>query len=575
MKLFKKTSLDTADPTDTAALPLPKTFAWLARFRPLLEKRGIQFDQLRLILATKRLLAARESSGLGSMFNKRKRGQDASIKTAFLWNLFFGLILGLLMFLPTSILTTFTLFMTIQLLTSFLAILTTYSSLILDARDRSVFASRGVNDQTLSFARLINICFYLGMTLLAMGGPGLVMAGIHYGPVVALGGLIGLLLSGVLSLVMALFVYLLVLRFFDGERLRNMLNLVQILLMIGIYVGGQLPNLLPRSMSLFGMSISGQFNWLFLPAVPAWFVGLPMLFAGQVTVLSLTLTALSVVVPIALTLVFLHFSGVFEAYLEKLNQGDARTRKLGWWFRGVSALLTRPGEERTYFTLGWRVLGSERDYKLRVYPQLAYGIILPLIFVGGGLRDMPFSSAKHFIAYAGIGVIVALAPALVNLRFSSQPQAMAIFQYVPFTTHGLLLRGVVKAMFARLFLPPILFITILTTALGGFDALLAGIAVIIFTYGMTLMMGWPLVGSQFPFASVYSANANFSGGALGFASIFFGVIIAMIVIGIGGFLGGWLFPLGLIVLGLTLGMLLGHFYRTNLRYELKIKTTQE
>ncbi len=115
MKLFKKTSLDTADPTDTAALPLPKAFAWLARFRPLLEKRGIQFDQLRLILATKGLLAARESSGLGSMFNKRKRGQDASIKTAFLWNLFFGLILGLLMFLPTSILTTFTLFMTIQL----------------------------------------------------------------------------------------------------------------------------------------------------------------------------------------------------------------------------------------------------------------------------------------------------------------------------------------------------------------------------------------------------------------------------------------------------------------------------
>ena len=104
-----------------------------------------------------------------------------------------------------------------------------------------------------------------------------------------------------------------------------MLNLVQILLMIGIYVGGQLPNLLPRSMSLFGMSISGQFNWLFLPAVPAWFVGLPMLFAGQVTVLSLTLTALSVVVPIALTLVFLHFSGVFEAYLEKYNHGDALT----------------------------------------------------------------------------------------------------------------------------------------------------------------------------------------------------------------------------------------------------------
>ena len=101
--------------------------------------------------------------------------------------------------------------------------------------------------------------------------------------------------------------------------------------------------------------------------------------------------------------------------------------------------------------------------------------------------------------------------------------------------------------------------------------LLAGIAVIIFTYGMTLMMGWPLVGSQFPFASVYSANANFSGGALGFASIFFGVIIAMIVIGIGGFLGGWLFPLGLIVLGTNARHAAWAFLSNQPRYKLKLR----
>ncbi|KRK10211.1 hypothetical protein FD51_GL001895 [Lacticaseibacillus zeae DSM 20178 = KCTC 3804] len=572
MNRFKKAE---PEPTDPAALPLPKNFAWLTRLRPTLEKRGIQFDQLRLILATKSLLASRESSGLGSMFNNNKRRTGSGLRKTFLWNTLFGAVLGLLLLIPTSIVTTFTMFMTVQLLTSFLAILTSYSSLILDPRDRTVFAARGVNDRTLSFARLLNICFYLGMTLLAMGGPGIVISGFHYGPIVAIGGFIALLFSGVLSLMLALFVYLLILRFFDGERLRNMLNLVQILLMIGIYVGGQLPNLLPQSMSIFGASISDQFSWLFIPAFPAWFAGLPMLFAGQVTALSLMLASLSVVIPIAMTLTFLHFSGVFEVYLEKLNQGNARPRKLGWWFRGLSALMTRPGEERTYFTLGWRILGSERDYKLRVYPQLAYGLILPLVFIGNELREMSFKSASHFIAYAGIGVIVALAPALVNLRFSSQPQAMAIFQYVPFKTHGLLLRGVVKAMFARLFLLPLVLITVITTAIGGFDALVAGIAVIILTYGITLIMGWPLVGGQFPFASIYSTNANFRGGSTGVISVIIGAIAAVIIIFVGGFLGGWIFPLFLTAFGLTFGLLLGHFYRTNLRYELRINTEPE
>ena len=61
MKRLNKTQ---AEPVNTAAMPLPKVFAWLNRFAPALEKRGVQFDQLRLILATKNLLAAREPSDI-------------------------------------------------------------------------------------------------------------------------------------------------------------------------------------------------------------------------------------------------------------------------------------------------------------------------------------------------------------------------------------------------------------------------------------------------------------------------------------------------------------------------------
>lgn len=140
---MKRLNKAQAEPVNTAAMPLPKVFAWLNRFAPALEKRGIQFDQLRLILATKNLLAAREPSGMGSLFSQRKRGKDASLRTGFLWNLLFGVIIGLMMFLPASALTLFTIFFSVQLLTSFLNILTTYSSLILDPRDRTVLLHAG------------------------------------------------------------------------------------------------------------------------------------------------------------------------------------------------------------------------------------------------------------------------------------------------------------------------------------------------------------------------------------------------------------------------------------------------
>ena len=46
---MKRLNKAQAEPVNTAAMPLPKVFAWLNRFAPALEKRGIQFDQLRLI----------------------------------------------------------------------------------------------------------------------------------------------------------------------------------------------------------------------------------------------------------------------------------------------------------------------------------------------------------------------------------------------------------------------------------------------------------------------------------------------------------------------------------------------
>lgn len=66
---MKRLNKAQAEPVNTAAMPLPKVFAWLNRFAPALEKRGIQFDQLRLILATKNLLAPPASQVAWAVFS--------------------------------------------------------------------------------------------------------------------------------------------------------------------------------------------------------------------------------------------------------------------------------------------------------------------------------------------------------------------------------------------------------------------------------------------------------------------------------------------------------------------------
>lgn len=67
-----------------------------------------------------------------------------------------------------------------------------------------------------------------------------------------------MVLLGVFALMIALLFYLLVLRFFDGEKLKNILNIVQIALVAGIYLVSQLPNLLPNSVDFSGLLHTGS-----------------------------------------------------------------------------------------------------------------------------------------------------------------------------------------------------------------------------------------------------------------------------------------------------------------------------
>ncbi len=96
----------------------------------------------------------------------------------------------------------------------FLTMLTSYATLLLDPKDRLIFGVRGVGDRTLNAVRVGLVTLFLGATMLAQGGPAIIVLVLRFGPLVGLAGLISVVLLGVFALMIALLFYLLVLRFF-------------------------------------------------------------------------------------------------------------------------------------------------------------------------------------------------------------------------------------------------------------------------------------------------------------------------------------------------------------------------
>ncbi|MFD1429261.1 ABC transporter permease [Lacticaseibacillus mingshuiensis] len=564
-----------------ADIQMPKALQWVRLLRPLLEKYGVDYRQYCLVVRTKYEMAARSQNGIGLTMqtNGPKKPSANPMRTSFLVNLLIGGVIALLMALyaHTSLMTQLTTLFSTLFIMFFLTMLTSYSTLILDPRDRQIFTVRGVSGRTLNLARLSIVGMFLLLTILSLGGPSLIVIAMSQQNIpLVLGTLLGALLLALFCFVLSLFLYLLVLRFFDGERLKNILNILQIVIAIGFYISAQLPNLLGADvLAKFNFTIPNNvFFWWYLPAVPVWFAGPGLLMAGVFAPSAWLLTVLAVVVPAVLLVIYLKHAGRFEQYLEKLEQSDATSRKNGWWFTLSRRVLTANSEEATYYTLGWRMLQYEREYKLRVYPQLAYGLIIPLIMGSAFLRNMSWAMAKNFAPYLSVGLILAVPTALMMLRYASQPEAMGIFRFVPFATQGLLLRGIVLAMFARLFLPLLLLYPLAMLAVAPATALTSGLLVLTLSLAVTFLFGRFMVGKVLPFSAEFNATKGMQNGTIGCVTVGLAMVLIFAVIMVGGLVHAWWLDLiGAAIFG-VIAWLSWRSYPRSIMYDLHLQETE-
>jgi len=149
--------------------------------------------------------------------------------------------------------------------------------------------------------------------------------------------------------------------------------------------------------------------------------------------------------------------------------------------RGLPELLagffTRTSTERGAFELVWKIGSRDRKFKLRVYPSLAYFLMIgPLMFFrrpGATMAQMMDATAE--MQYIRIILIYLTALSLVtvnqNLSYSDQFKAAWIYHVAPMARPGEFLSGMMWSVVAKFLLPVYLIIALAVGFIWGLESL--------------------------------------------------------------------------------------------------------
>lgn len=459
----------------------------LDKFGKLFRTFGIDYGAMRAIVGLKLTMDERRVPVVFSQ-TKLKEGNQF-LKSLGLYVLY-GLVTIPFLFFGDSLMLQMGLVFGIAMFMIMTSLIADFSSVLLDVRDRVLLAAAPVDDRTLNAAKLVHVTIY--MILIAgalLGIPSIVMLAVK-GPVFFILFLVMLVFLLLLIISLTAITYMAMLRLFDGERLKDFINYVQILLSVGIFAGYQV---LIRSFEFVGVSVEYAFHWWHLLLPPLWFAApFEWLLAGSSGSPLLVLSAAAILVPVLAIALYIRKMPQFEQNLQKLlseTRGGRKPRAflLAFW----ETLLCRNEEERASFRFSWLLMKRERDFKLKVYPSLGIGFIAPFLFLYISLQDSTLADLANsnlfYMLYFSFLIIASLT---MMLSFSGNFKGAWLFEVSPVRHSSLLKRGTLKASLAQLFLPVYVLQAILFGVLFGwrivpdlFSILIAALLYAVVCYG--------------------------------------------------------------------------------------------
>lgn len=472
----------------------------LDRLRSGLEVMGLDYPTLRKILQVKLTMDSRRTP---TVFNRNTR--QSGDKNGFIRSLWLYVLMGLIL-IPLVVAGDNYLFqmsLTFAMLMFFVmtSMISDFSTVLLDIRDRVILLTKPIDRRTVGFARAIHITMYLILLTMSLAGPSLVASFVVRGLWFGMAFLLGLGLMDLLIIALTALLYLLFLNFFDGERLKDLINYVQIGLSIAILLAYQL---MGRIFEVLKLQVVFHAAWWQAVLPPVWFGSVFAWGFGpnpQGPIAGLALMA--VVIPMILFVGYVWTMPLFESRLQRLAMGKAASKPRNRGGRRLAWMFCRNPEERSFFEFAGLMMARERDFKLKVYPSLGFAIALPLLVMfnpAWSHQSHQLNSGHWYLAIYMMGFMIPTV--IMMLRYSSQFKAAWIYQAAPIQHRENIYRGSVKAVLIRLFLPIFAIESVIFVLLFGtgviLDLLAALLAMLIYA---VLSFRW--LGLGLPFSEPF------------------------------------------------------------------------
>lgn len=495
---------------------------------------GVEYPLMRRLLQTKLTLDARRTPTIMAQQNQKVDEHSGFLRSMWIYA-FFGLVLMVFIWVPGSPFVGLSVFFGMLMFFLATSMISDFSAVLLDVSDKNILFTKPIKPVTITAARFMHILIYLFILCGSLAGPGIVAIAMKYGLTATLLMVAALILICVFTVAATSMLYTILLKYYDGEKLKDVINVVQIISVVTVTAGYQL---LGRVFKFIDMSLVFTPKWwtFFLP--PTWFAAiLDVALAQELSASMVILAVMGVLVPI-LSIV-LHIKVVapsFEQNKAKLATSERIRNYREPLPRRVIALLaswvTASCVERAMVKFTNTMLTKERSTKLRLYPTLGLSVAFPAIFaLSSALSTGSLSALLENIRQGKTFLLIYMSAAMLGtlttmLFFSESYRGAWVFKALPIVDVHQLVKGATKGLVLTYIAPVFLIICVVFIPLIGFHRTL-DVAVMFISSVLVATMLVNMLSKSAPFSEQYiHAQTNVMGpsfAAMGIVAIIAGI----------------------------------------------------
>ncbi|MDW7661272.1 MAG: hypothetical protein SCL54_07530 [Bacillota bacterium] len=445
----------------------------MKRLRWLFSKTEVDFEMLISILTLKLTLDERKSPiNLSDGKEKKIKGLKANLFML----VFVGFFVGMLMTTPFDLYYKITIVASMDLFFMVMYMVSDFSGVLLDVRDKNIIMTKPVNQQTMNAARVIHIVYYMVAMFLALNLMSMVIGTGIYGPKILLAFFVMMVALSFLIVIITTILYSSLLEKFSGEKLKDIINIFQIVLSITTILAYQVA---ARIFEFVDLQLTINIKWWTYLIPPAWYAGLfKVIVEGSMDPAYVIMAITGILVPIVSGMILIKWIfPKFESYLMKLQIEDGvfiSKDNLGSRIKSMLfGIFSKDHTELAFMKFADSNLSRDRKLKLMIYPNQAISMLFPFIMLFPIIQGSEgivagIAGLKGTMAYVALYMSTMFFTTNFDfVQYSEKFEASFIYDSFPINNKNIIMTGALKAYYFKYVLPGMVVMSAIFVLLCG------------------------------------------------------------------------------------------------------------